>query len=84
MTAVDAIGSAAAVITTSAMLPQLVRAWRTKQTRDVSMGMLAAMVVGLSLWLAYGVMMRATPIIAANALTLAQVGVLIGLKLRFG
>lgn len=84
MNASDLIGSLAAVITTSAMLPQLARAWRTKHTRDLSIVMLVALATGVTLWLIYGLMLGATPIIAANALTLVQIGTLLGLKLRFG
>lgn len=84
MNGADLIGSAAAVITTSAMLPQLVRAWRTKHTRDLSIAMLVALMTGVSLWLAYGVMLGDKPIIAANALTLVQISLLIALKVRYG
>ena len=65
------VGSAAALLTTAAFVPQ---AWLTFRTRDVSgisLGMYATFTVGVALWLVYGVLIGAWPVIAANAVTLA-------------
>ena len=50
------IGLAAALFTTSAFLPQVIRAWRTRSTRDLSLQSFATYAVGLTLWLIYGLM----------------------------
>lgn len=80
----DAIGTAAAILTTASFVPQ---AWHTFRTRDVSgisLGMYASFALGVALWLLYGVLLGAWPIIVANAITLAlALGILV-MKLRYG
>ena len=84
MMLIDAIGTAAAMLTTASFVPQ---AWHTFRTRDVggiSLGMYASFALGVALWLLYGVLLGAWPIIVANAITLAlALGILV-MKLRYG
>jgi MtN3 and saliva related transmembrane protein len=84
MMLIDAIGTAAAILTTASFVPQ---AWHTFRTRDVggiSLGMYASFALGVALWLLYGVLLGAWPIIVANAITLAlALGILV-MKLRYG
>jgi MtN3 and saliva related transmembrane protein len=75
------IGLAAAVCTTGANLPQLKKAWTTRQTDDISMYMLLVLASGLALWVAYGVLQKDIVIILANAISLALIGGLVCLKL---
>jgi MtN3 and saliva related transmembrane protein len=78
---VQLIGFAAGSLTTLAYVPQVVRTWRTRSARDLSLGMLIALSAGVSLWLTYGIVLGAWPIIIANALTLVLSLVLIVFKL---
>jgi MtN3 and saliva related transmembrane protein len=79
----DLIGFAAAALTTASFLPQ---AWHTFRTRDVSgisLGMYACFTLGVFLWLIYGLIVGAWPIVVANAITLMlALGILV-MKLRF-
>jgi MtN3 and saliva related transmembrane protein len=50
------IGLVAAVCTTGANLPQLKKAWTTRQTDDISLNMLLLFASGLALWVVYGVL----------------------------
>ncbi|HWY60361.1 MAG TPA: SemiSWEET transporter [Rhizomicrobium sp.] len=84
MHAISYIGAAAAVCTTLAYLPQVIRAWRTRSTHDVSLKMYILMVMGTVLWLAYGVALMDWPLIAANAVSLVFTGSILFLKLRYG
>lgn len=64
------LGYAAATLTTAAFVPQ---AWLTFRTRDVSgisLGMYCVFTAGVALWLAYGWVLQAWPIVAANFVTL--------------
>lgn len=70
MTATTLLGLAAASLTTSAFVPQVVKVWRSGRSDDLSLGMFALMTVGILLWLAYGILERDLPLIAANAVTL--------------
>jgi MtN3 and saliva related transmembrane protein len=64
------IGYAAALLTTISFLPQLVRTIRTRSACDLSFGMLALFLAGISLWLIYGLLSRQMPIILANGVTM--------------
>jgi MtN3 and saliva related transmembrane protein len=79
---VDTLGYIAAFFATGSFLPQVLKTWRTRSAEDLSWLMLATHIVGLSLWLAYGVLLRAAPIVAANAVGVFLDVVLIVLKLR--
>lgn len=84
MSWIDLCGYLAATCTTAAYLPQAVKAWRTRSTRDLSLGMLAVLVAGIALWLAYGIGKSDPPLILANTITLTLAGALVALKLRHG
>lgn len=83
-TVIDWLGYAAATLTTASFLPQ---AWLTVRSRDVSgisLGMYATFTVGVTLWLAYGLLLGAWPLIAANSVTLLLAAVILTMKLRLG
>ena len=58
--------------------------WRTRSTADVSLGMFVLMVLGMSAWLTYGLLIGDLPLILANAVTLSLASVILVLKLRHG
>jgi len=65
------IGTAAAVFTTAAFAAQVVKTHRTKHTKDISIMMYLMISTGTFLWIIYGLMLMQSPIIIANAITLA-------------
>lgn len=77
------IGYLAGALTTIAFVPQVVRAWKLKETRDLSLAMLILLAAGILLWIGYGIWMESLPVIAANAITFVLVLVLLGLKIRY-
>jgi MtN3 and saliva related transmembrane protein len=77
------LGFAAGTLTTLSFIPQVHKAWRTKRCNDLSWTMLFAFGTGVLLWLMYGVLLHAAPIIAANAFTLALIVVLLYLKIEY-
>lgn len=79
----DSIGMVAAVLTTIAYIPQVVKIYRTKSARDVSFRMFSLLATGVSLWLVYGIMMRSAPLIFANFVTLALSLTVLGLKIKY-
>lgn len=81
--ATESIGYLAAILTTCSFVPQ---AWHTFRTRDVSgisLGMYSVFALGVALWLAYGLLLAAWPIVAANAVTLALALAILGMKLHY-
>lgn len=77
------IGLIAGTLTTAAFVPQAVKAWATRSTRDVSLTMFLVLTVGIGLWLAYGLLTRDLPLIAANAVTIVLALAVLVAKLRF-
>ncbi len=77
----DWMGYAAAVLTTTSFVPQ---AWLTFRSRDVSgisLGMYGTFTAGVALWLAYGIALRAWPIVIANLITLCLASSILTMKL---
>ncbi len=77
------LGYAAGIITTLAFLPQAIRIFRTRQTRDISLLWAFAMNLGILLWLLYGIAKSDLPIIAANCITLVLLLIILYCKVRF-
>lgn len=84
MNKVDLIGSAAAILTTTAFIPQVWQIFRTRHTKDISLGMYIAFTTGVMLWLLYGILMNSWPIIIANAITACLAATVLLMKIRFG
>jgi MtN3 and saliva related transmembrane protein len=84
MELLDLTGYAAAVCTTSAYIPQVLRVWRTRSTHDISLKMFVVLVTGISLWLTYGISTGDWPLVAANSITLMLASTILYFKLRHG
>ncbi len=67
------MGTIAAICTTVGFVPQIIRGIKTKELKDVSPTMLTLLVVGCSLWLAYGIHLKNLIIALANGFTLSFV-----------
>ena len=80
----DAIGYLAATLTTAAFIPQAWLTWKTKRADGVSLGMYSIFTLGVALWLVYGLVIGAWPIVFANAITLALALFILVMKLRYG
>ena len=78
------IGYLAAFLTTCSFVPQVWKTFRTRDTSGISMGMYSVFACGVALWLAYGVLVSAWPIVVANAITLALATCILVMKLRYG
>jgi len=76
------VGLAAAILTTAAFVPQVVKTWRTRSTRDISLGMFSALCTGVALWLLYGLLTGDLPVILANTVTLLLAGTVLILKVK--
>jgi len=81
---VTGLGLVAAFLTTVSFVPQVLRTWATRSTKDISLAMFLAYTTGIALWLVYGIFLRDIPIIASNAVTLVLAATILALKLRHG
>jgi len=80
---VELVGGIAAVLTTLSVLPQVLKAWRSRSARDVSLLMLLLFLAGVLLWLCYGLALGSLPLILANAVTAVLILAILAAKLRF-
>jgi len=78
------IGLLAAAGTTFSYLPQALKTIRSKQTKDLSLGMYVILAIGILLWLIYGLLLQNLPIILANGITIIFVWIILVLKIRGG
>jgi MtN3 and saliva related transmembrane protein len=76
----DLIGYIAAFCTTFAFVPQAMTVWKTRRTRDLSLSMFSIFTLGVALWLVYGVLIGAWPIIIANCITILLAGYILWMK----
>ena len=80
----DWVGAAAAILTTCSFVPQAWLTFRTRDVKGISLGMYSVFACGVALWLAYGVLLAAWPIVIANTITLALALAILAMKLRYG
>ena len=81
MNLTNSIGYIAAALTTASFIPQ---AWLTFRSRDVSgisLGMYSLFTLGIALWLGYGLMLGAWPIVIANTITFVLAAAILAMKL---
>jgi MtN3 and saliva related transmembrane protein len=64
------IGFIAAILTTVSFVPQVLKVWRTRSAKDISLGMYSLFTLGIATWLVYGVLIDSWPVILANLVTL--------------
>ena len=83
-TLVDVVGSLAAILTTVSFVPQAWHSFKTRDVSGISLGMYSVFTVGVALWLVYGLLLGAWPLIIANSITLALAATILTMKLRFG
>ena len=67
---VEIFGYFAAILTTTAFLPQLIKTLKTKKANDVSLTTLVMFILGVLSWIIYGYNISSNPILIANLITL--------------
>ncbi len=80
---IEAIGYAAATMTTVSFVPQLMRVIRLRSARDISLGMFLIFSAGTFAWMVYGVLVHSAPVWIANVVTFGLSMTILVLKLRF-
>jgi MtN3 and saliva related transmembrane protein len=83
MNSIQLLGLAAGSFTTAAFLPQVIKTWKSRSAKDLSLGMFSLFCLGVLLWLIYGIVVQDVPVIAANLVTLMLASTLLFFKLRF-
>jgi MtN3 and saliva related transmembrane protein len=77
------LGLLAGTITSITFLPQVIQIWKTRSAKDLSLGMLALLTIGVSMWLVYGLLIKDAAIIYTNSMVLAMSFIMLYFKFRF-
>ncbi len=83
MNGVDLLGYAAGAITSLTFLPQVIKTWKEKSAKDVSLLMFIIAAINEVMWIAYGALLDNWVIILTNAIVLAMSITMIALKLKY-
>ncbi len=79
----EIIGLVAGLLTTVAFVPQVIKTWKSKSARDLSLVMFSLFCLGVFLWTIYGIMINQLPIILWNIITLILASVILFFKIKF-
>ncbi|GEO05932.1 membrane protein [Adhaeribacter aerolatus] len=83
MDMIQILGLVAGACTSLAAVPQLIKTWKTKEVENISLKMFLLYVVGMSMWLTYGIIKSDVPIIITNAIALAFHALMLFFKLKY-
>ena len=80
----ESLGLVAGALVTCSMIPQLIRVYKLRSAREISILFTTLLLIGIICWLAYGVYLELIPVILWNAIGALLVSLLIYLKLKYG
>ena len=80
---VEFIGYIAAIVGTSLMLPQVIKAYKTKKVDDLSLATVIIYIINCILWSIYGILIYAIPVIVCNIIAFIIGIVQLGLKIKY-
>ena len=83
MTSLQMLGLAAGTITSITFLPQVIQIWKTRSAKDLSMKMLLLLILGVSMWLTYGILAGDAAIIYTNSMVLTMSLIMFFFKYKF-
>ena len=81
---VDLLGYAAGILVVISLLPQVIKSWRTKSTKDISLSRYVIYIAGLVLWIAYALIIGNGPVALMNSVGLLLALCVLFLKLKHG
>lgn len=84
MSSQDVFGFIGGVLTTAAMVPQVVRLYKIKSAVEISLLFTILLLAGMLFWLGYGILFHLFPVILWNAVGAALVATLLYAKLKYG
>jgi MtN3 and saliva related transmembrane protein len=80
---IEILGLAAGTISSITFLPQVIKIWQTKSAKDLSIPMLLLLVLGVSMWLAYGIIINNIPVIYTNSMVLLMSFIMLFFKFKY-
>ena len=79
---VGIMGFIAGLLTTIAFLPQVIKVYRTKSTKDISLPMYVIFTIGVATWVVYGLMLNSMDVFIFNVITFILAIVILAYKLK--
>ena len=83
VTAVDVLGYAAGAVTTLIFLPQVIKTWKEKSAKDISLLMFVIAAINQAMWIVFGILRQDWVIISTNSCVIVLSIIMIYFKLRF-
>ncbi|QLG87319.1 SemiSWEET transporter [Chitinibacter bivalviorum] len=80
---IEILGLLAGTLTTISFAPQVWQVWKSKSAKDISLGMYSLFVLGVAMWLGYGLLVGSAPVYLANTITLILAGAVLVMKVIF-
>ncbi len=80
----EVIGFIAGILVAVALLPQVVKSWKTKSTQDISLSWSVTSLAGQVMWIIYGIMIGSYSLVIMSSITLVMAISVLYLKLRYG
>lgn len=84
MLSAESLGFVAGALVTGSLIPQLVRVFKLRSAHEISLLFTTLLLAGIIIWLAYGILLRLTPVILWNAASVVLVALLLYAKLKYG
>jgi len=81
---IDIIGYLAGFLILISIIPQIIKSWTTKSTKDISLSRYLIYITGVILWLVYGIVLLNGPMIIINSINLCLASTIVYLKLKYG
>ena len=83
MDMVETLGLTAGFLTTVAYVPQVVKIWRSKSAKDVSLRTFTCLTLGIAAWIGYGIAKHDLPLVLWNVVTLALAAAILAMKVKY-
>ena len=84
MTGIDTLGMIAGTISAITFLPQVIKTWKSRSAKDISVLMFSFATISVILWLIYGIIINNWPVIYTNSCVLVLSLIMVYFKLKFG
>jgi MtN3 and saliva related transmembrane protein len=84
MNAIEWLGMSAGLISSITFLPQVIKTWKSKSAKDISLLMFTFATASVIMWLIYGILIRNNPIIFTNGTILVFSSLMLYFKFKYG
>jgi MtN3 and saliva related transmembrane protein len=81
---IEILGYVAGIFVAVSFMPQVVKSWKTKSTKDIAISLTILNLTGQVLWTLYGIGINSIALIVMSSITLLMTASLLVLKLKYG